>query len=96
MLPKQSNIVKGKEIGYSSVSKSDTWSQSNRTSCSIIKNKTEFRPTNKQQLKEAEVKAQQSISRAETQHLVLFMTSARQAFNWLQRVFIQALKQSSY
>lgn len=42
MLPKQPNIVKGKEIGYSSVSKSDTWSQSNRTCCSIIKNKTEF------------------------------------------------------
>lgn len=58
-----------KEMGYSSMAKSLTWSQLNRA-CSFSYWRKTGTPINKQQLQVAAVKAQQTISREET-HLVM-------------------------
>ncbi len=61
------------------MAKSISWSQPdlNLNIISLVEDKTKGRKTHKQQLKSAAVKAWQSITKEETQSLVMSMMSSR-------------------
>ncbi len=69
-------VFEGKKVEYSAMAKSISWSQPDWAAFHSLKTKLKTeRPTNKQQLKSAAVKAWQSITKEETQSLVMTMSS---------------------
>lgn len=62
-------VSQGKEMGCSSVAKSDNWPQTDRAHCSLKAERT----TNKQQMTVAAIKPWQSIPREERLNLVMSM-----------------------
>ncbi len=73
-------VFEGKEVDCYAMAKSITWPESDWACISLAEDKTEGKmPQNKQELKTVAVEAWQSITRDETQRLVMSMRSRLQA-----------------
>ncbi len=73
-------VFEGKEVDCYAMAKSITWPESDWACISLAEDKTEGKmPKNKQELKTVAVEAWQSITRDETQRLVMSMRSRLQA-----------------
>ncbi len=78
--PLHQRVFEGKEVDCYAMAKSITWPESDWACISLAEDKTEGKcPKNKQELKTVAVEAWQSITRDETQRLVMSMRSRLQA-----------------
>ncbi len=80
ILQKQPRVFEGKEVDCYAMAKSITWPESDWACISLAEDKLKGKcPKNKQELKTVAVEAWQSITRDETQRLVMSMRSRLQA-----------------